>query len=179
VKVHLVTGCLSNIVTAADILEMNAGDAPQLPGLIDATAEGFRIERVCADKAYPSNDNFEAVARHGGTLYAAFKTNTTGKTGGLFGKAFHYFQFNRDEFLSRYHLRSNVESSFSGIKRVMGDSVRSKTDVAMRNEVYCKVIAWNLTCLVHAIYEMGVVPLFWQDDEPDAPQDVIRFPSRA
>ena len=38
----------------------------------------------------------------------------------------------------------------------MGDSVRSKTDTAMRNEVDAKLVAWNLTCLVHAIYELGV-----------------------
>lgn len=103
----------------------SGGGFPRVPGLIDTTAEGFRIERVCADKAYPSNDNFEAVAKHGGTLYAAFKNGTTGAVGGLCAKMFHYFQFNRDEFLSRYHMRSNVESTISGIKRVMGDSVRS------------------------------------------------------
>jgi hypothetical protein len=52
------------------------------------------------------------------------------------------------------------------------------TNVAMRNEVYSKLIAWNLTCLVHAIYELGVVPIFWQDaEEVDAPRDVIRFPT--
>ena len=180
VKVHLVTGCLTNCVTAADILDMNANDCPQLPGLIDTTAEGFKIGNVCADKAYPSNDNFAAVAKHGGTLYAAFKENTTGGVGGLFAKAFHFFQFNKDEFLRRYHQRSNVESTFSGIKRVMGDSVRSKTDAAMVNEVYCKLIAWNLTCLVHAIYEMGVTPVFWQDPEGvDGPRDVLKFPTRA
>jgi hypothetical protein len=126
--------------------------------------------------AYPSEANFQAVARHGGKLYAAFKSSTTGEAGGLFAKAFHYFQFNRDEFLTHYHKRSNVESTFAGVKRLMGDSVRSKTDAAMRNEVYCKLIAWNLTCLVHAIYELGVVPVFWQDEPEDEPRDVIRFP---
>jgi hypothetical protein len=71
-----------------------------------------------------------------------------------------------------------VESTFSAIKRLTRDSVRSKTDVAMRNEVYCKLIAWNLTCLVHAIYELGISPVFWQD-ELDAPQNVLKFPDIA
>ena len=180
VKLHLVTGCLSNVVTAADILDMNANDSPQLPGLIDATAEGFKIGTVHADKAYCVKANFEAVDKHGAVLYTPFKSSATGAAGGLYAKAFHYFQLHREEFLSKYHARSNVESTVSGFKRVMGDSVRSKTDTAMKNETYCKVIAWNLTCLVHAIYEMGVVPMFWQDaEERDAPRDVLKFPTRA
>jgi hypothetical protein len=179
-KVHLCTACLSNVVTAADILDQHANDSPQLPGLIDATAEGFKIGTVCADKAYPASTNFEAVAKHGGTLFAAFKPNTTGSVGGLFAKMFHFFQFNREEYLRKYHARSNVESTFSGIKRVLGDTIRSKTDVAMKNEVYAKLVAWNLTCLVHAIYEMGVAPVFWQPPEPpNQPRDIIRFPTRA
>lgn len=73
-----------------------------------------------------------------------------------------------------------MESTFSGIKRVMGDSVRSKTDTAMKNEVYCELIAWNLTCLVHPIYELGIVPVFWQtQEEAESPRDIIRFPTSA
>jgi len=48
---------------------------------------------------------------------------------------FHFFQFKRDEFLAHYHRRSNVESTVMMIKSKFGDSVRSKTDVAARNEV--------------------------------------------
>ena len=48
---------------------------------------------------------------------------------------FHYFLFRRDDFLKHYHQRSNVESTFSMIKRKFGDSVRSKGDTAMKNEV--------------------------------------------
>ena len=59
---------------------------------------------------------------------------------------FHYFKFNRDEFLNHYHKRSNVESTFSMIKAKFGDFVRRKTDVAMTNEVLCKVLCHNLCC---------------------------------
>ena len=54
---------------------------------------------------------------------------------------FHYFQYRRDEFLAHYHKRSNVESVFSMIKAKFRDHVRSKTDVAMVNEVLCKIIS--------------------------------------
>jgi hypothetical protein len=48
--------------------------------------------------------------------------------------------------MAHYHKRSNVESTFSAIKRKFGDSVMSKTDAAMANEVLCKVLCHNLTC---------------------------------
>ena len=81
--------------------------------------------------------------------------------GGLFAKAFHYFSLNREAFLARYHQRSNVESTFSMIKAKFGDAVRSKTDVAMKNEVLCKILCHNICCLISAIYELGLSPVFW------------------
>ena len=45
------------------------------------------------------------------------------------------------DYMKCYHVRSNVESTFSAIKRKFGDSVMSKTDVAMVNVVMCKILA--------------------------------------
>jgi len=103
----------------------------------------------------------------------AFKSNTTGGIGGLFQKMFHYFQFQRDEYLQHYHKRSNVESTFSAVKRKFGDSVRSKTDVAMVNEVLCKLLCHNLTCLIQEQETLGIVPIFWKDEEPEGVRDVL------
>jgi len=74
---------------------------------------------------------------------------------------FHYFYLNRDEFLGRYHQRSNVESTFSMVKAKFGDSVRSKLDVAMKNEVLCKCLCHNICCLIQATYELDLEPVFW------------------
>ena len=46
------------------------------------------------------------------------------------------------------------------IKRKFGDSVRSKTDVAMRNEVLCKILCHNICCLISAMFELGITPSF-------------------
>src|SRR4051794_12898624 len=64
--------------------------------------------------------------------------------GGLWAKMFGYSMLHRDEFMTRYHQRSNVESTFSMIKRKFGDSVRSKGELAMRNEVLAKLVCHNL-----------------------------------
>ena len=66
--------------------------------------------------------------------------------------------------MARYHKRSNVESTFSAIKRKFGPYVVSKNPTAMVNEVYCKVINHNLTCLIQEQEALGIVPVFWKDE---------------
>jgi hypothetical protein len=133
VKVHIACGVKTNVVTAVRILDKDAGDSPQFAPLVKETSRTFTIGEISADKAYASLENFEAVADCGGQAFIAFKKNATGGVGGLFEKMFHYFQFKQDEYMAHYHKRSNIESTFSAIKRLFGDSVRSKNDVAMVN----------------------------------------------
>lgn len=168
VKCHLGCGVKTNVVTAVRILDKGSGDSPQLASLVKETAAGFAIAEVSADKAYASYDNFETVAGCGGQFFPAFKANTTAGKGGLFEKAFHYFNFKRDEYLTHYHKRSNVESTFSMIKRKFGGEVRSKTDTAMVNEVYAKLVAHNICVLIQETYELGIAPVFWSEPAPVA-----------
>ncbi|HEV7224883.1 MAG TPA: hypothetical protein VGN42_19390 [Pirellulales bacterium] len=58
-----------------------------------------------------------------------------------------------------------MESTFSAIKRKFGDSVMSKTDVARVNEVLCKLLCHNLTCLIQEQETLGIAPIFWKDEE--------------
>jgi len=70
------------------------------------------------------------------------------------------FSLQRDEFLAHYHQRSNVETTFSAVKRLFGGAVRAKLPVAQRNEVLLKCLVDNATCLVHAMYELGIETAF-------------------
>jgi hypothetical protein len=47
------------------------------------------------------------------------------------------------------------------MKRKFGDSLRSKTDVAMVNETLCKILCHNLVVLIHEMCELGIDPVFW------------------
>jgi transposase len=67
------------------------------------------------------------------------------------------------EYLKHYHKRSNVESTFSMIKAKFRDHVRSKTDVAMKNEVLCKIICHNIFCLIQESHELGIDTSFWSE----------------
>lgn len=109
VKVHLMTGTKTNIVTAVEIGDRNAGDCPQFKPLIEATARNFTIKEVPADKAYLSSENLELVESLGGTAFIPFKSNSIpGEAGSLWEGMYHYFNFRREEFLAHYHKRSNV-----------------------------------------------------------------------
>lgn len=166
VKCHLACGVNTHVVTAVRVLDKDSNDCPQFAPLVKETAEGFTVEEVSADKAYASVENFETVAACGGTGFIAFKSNHTGNAGGIFQKMFHYFQYRREEFLQHYHRRSNVESVFSMVKRKFGDAVRSRTDVAMENEVLCKILCHNVCVLIQEQHELGIEAEFWKE-QPD------------
>ncbi|MGH9718357.1 MAG: transposase [Candidatus Acidiferrales bacterium] len=132
--------------------------------MVDSTAKNFEISEVSADKGYGSRKNAEAIANVGATPFIAFKSNSSGECGGeTWSKMFHYFQFRRTEFMKHYHKRSNVESTFSMMKRKFGDSLRSNTDVAMVNETLCKILCHNLGVLIHETHELGIDPVFWSN----------------
>ena len=163
VKVHLMCGVKTNIVTAVEIHERDASDTKILPSLVGTTAENFDVAEVSADKGYSSVNNTKVIVSHGAIPFIAFKNSATGSRGGLWQKMYHFFQFNRAEFMAHYHQRSNVESTISMIKAKFRDHVRSKTDTAMKNEVLCKVLCHNICCLIHAMYELGINPAFSTD----------------
>jgi hypothetical protein len=77
-----------------------------------------------------------------------------------------YSLYNREEFLTHYHKRSNVETAFSMIKAKFGDAVRSKSDIGQLNEVLCKVLCHNLCVIIQAIHELGIEPRF--DTKPSS-----------
>lgn len=156
IKTHICCGVKTNIVTAVRIFDKDSGDSPEFAPLVRETAKTFAIGEVSADKAYASVENFETVADCGGQAFIAFKSTHTGAAGGTFGKMFHFFQYKKEEYMARYHLRSNVESTFSMVKRKFGDSVRSRTDAAMVNEVLCKFLCHNLSVLIHEECELGI-----------------------
>lgn len=169
IKAHLMIGVKTNVVTSIEVTRADSGDSPHLPPLLETTAKRFQVKELSADKAYSSYNNLEVVAKTGAVPYIPFTSRTTGKGPELWRKMWHFYQFNRSEFLASYHKRSNVETTFSMIKAKFGASVRAKTPVAQMNEVLCKVLCHNLCVLIGSIYELGIAPTFWA--EPPVAQE--------
>jgi hypothetical protein len=94
---------------------------------------------------------------------------TPAPTAPAWDRMYHLFALQRDTFLAHYHVRSNVETTFSMIKRKFGESLKSKSYEGQVNEVLCKVICHNLCCLVSAVHELGLeMPQFEQVSLPVA-----------
>src|SRR5207249_10397682 len=136
--------------TAVEIYGREANDSPILKSLVEKTAEHFAVKEVPADKGYLSKENLAFVESLGAAPYIPFKVNS-GKNGdSIWDRLFHYYSFNREDFLKHYHQRSNAESTFSMVKAKFRDHVRSKTQTAMKNEVLCKFLCHNLCCLIQS-----------------------------
>lgn len=161
IKVHAMIGTKTNVITSAIVTDSGTGDSPMLAPLVTETAEHFNVQRVSADKAYGSTFNFNLMESFGAQPLVPFKSNAIGTSASAtWNRLFHYFQFQRDEFLARYHKRSNIEATFSAIKRKFGDTIRSKSPVAQRNEALLKVLCHNLVCLIHEMHETGADVVF-------------------
>lgn len=162
IKAHLCSGVKTNIVAAVSITGENGADSPEFGPLVRKTATGFTIDEVSADMAYSSRDNLQAVENVGGNAYIPFRKNAIGKArrSAIWKKMFHYFQLNREEFLTHYHKRSNIEATNAAIKRTFGETLKSKNPTAQVNELLAKIVAYNLTVVIHEMYENGIEPNF-------------------
>lgn len=161
-KLHAVIGTKTNVIAVASVTDRDSHDSPQFAPLIEAASQTFDMRKIAADKAYLSRANVDLVDYVGADplipmkstarLHAKYSAPTTA----AWAKLFHLYSYRRDEFLAHYHVRSNAESTFSSMKRVFGDTLRSKTRVAQINELLLKVIVHNIVCLIHSMFELGV-----------------------
>lgn len=163
IKVHLMCGTKTNVVTDVQITEGNASDYPQLKLLVDNTAEVFQINEISCDKAYSGRSNLQLVADHGGTPYIPFKKNARAIKRGcrIWREMFHHFQYRRDEFMKHYHKRSNSETVFHMIKTKFRDNVKSKDRIAQINELLLKVLCHNICVVIQEMHELGIEPRFY------------------
>ena len=160
IKCHAMVGTNTNVITSVEVTQSAANDRPQLPALVAATARRFDVAEVSADKAYLARTNLDAIEAVGAVPYIPFKSNSKGDGPAAWRRMWHQFSYQRETFLAHYHARSNVETTFSAVKRLFGGAVRAKLPVAQRNEVLLKCLVYNCTVLVRAMYELGIEPTF-------------------
>jgi hypothetical protein len=173
VKAHVVVGVQTHGVLEVRVTDEHGADYNQFAPIIRNLVErDFPLKEVCADKAYSGRSNYALAEELGFNLYAPFKSMDTGRssnrghsakngrgaTSRLWKKMFHLFQLHRDEWEPKYHPRSNVEATFSAIKRKMGEPLLSKNPTARLNELLAKLLAYNIGVIVHEIFEHGIDP---------------------
>jgi transposase len=159
VKAHIMCGVKTNIITAVEVSHGHASDHSYFASLVEATSANFVMQEVSADKAYSSGKNLKLVVSKAAMPYIPFKSNATPSSkygGSIWKRMFHLYNYNEAEFKSHYHKRSNVEATFSMIKRKFGERLRARTWNAQVNEVLCKILCHNICCCIHSMYELGV-----------------------
>src|SRR5258708_29633699 len=99
VKVHLMCGVKTNVVTAVEINDRFAGDSPQFEGLVKTTGQNFTMAQISADKAYLSKDNLQTVIDHNAMPYIPFKANSApakGSKNTLCRRMYAYYTYNQE-----------------------------------------------------------------------------------
>lgn len=165
-KLHVMVGVGSNIITCAEPSEGSANDRTYLSRLVEGTARYFDISEVSADAGYLSGENMRTVLLAGGIPYIAFYKNCAldadYKT--TFWKDMLYLYMTRHpRFMDRYYLRNNVEASFASMKAKFGGRLRSKSTAGQFNEALCKALCHNICVLIHSMHETKIDPTSWAD----------------
>jgi hypothetical protein len=74
------------------------------------------------------------------------------------------------KFIRSKETSGNLQSA---AVRKFGDSVMSKSDTAMTNEVLCKILCHNLTCLIQEQETLGISPVFWKDEAGSIEPEIL------
>ena len=158
VKAHVMCGVRTNVICSIQVTAGTVSDFNMFPTLVDSTAKRFNMKEVSADKGYSSRKCMEAVSKHGAVPYIAFRKHSRGLAQGsqIWRTMYVYFRDHKDEFMAHYHLRSNVESTFSMMKRKQGTYLRSKKGIAQINEILCKALVHNICVLIQEMFESGI-----------------------
>ena len=108
------------------------------------------IRNVYADSGYLSVNNCWVIVMKGGTPFIRPKKTTTGKSRqeNPFTEMIRRYNENKEEWLKKYHQRSNIEAAFSSLKRRLGGFVTSIKRHIQQIEIALKIIVYNLMILV-------------------------------
>jgi transposase len=165
-KLHLMCGTKTNIVTSVEVSDGYSHDYHHFKPLVDHAAKsGFNLKEISADKGYIGADNLMTTLRHGAIPYIPFKSNAVAHSGWeaksqLWTRMYYFYNLHREEFLTHYHKRSNVETTFHMIKSKFGQRLRSKSMTAQINEALCKVLCHNLCVVIQSMHELNITPEF-------------------
>jgi hypothetical protein len=76
-KLHLICGVKTNIVTSVEVSDGYAHDYPFFKPLVEQTAKiGFKMKEISADKGYLGATNMLASLQKGAIPYIPFKSNS-------------------------------------------------------------------------------------------------------
>ena len=159
-KLVCAVGQRYGVVSAFRVLDsMHGHESPYLRPLVEEVSEKHGgLGLVCADSAYISRDNCQAIADLGGVPRLYPKKNTS--LNSLGRKAYQdmllSFIHDPQAWLEEYHHRYIAESTFSSLKRRCLVPLRREIGSRRKQEVLARIIIYNLIRLSYATWTKGL-----------------------
>lgn len=170
-KASIIVGRISHAVFSLDLTDthgIGTGDPSRFEKTVEKALKYLRDEDtvITADKAYGVYHVYDYMEDVGYRFVCEFKSNATGRTDcHAMNKAYHYRYAHPEIFREFYNGRNNVESVFSTIKAKVGEQIFAENEIAIKNEMYCKMIAYNLLVLIRLYYMCGIQIEFKDKDK--------------
>ncbi|MFH1590904.1 MAG: transposase [archaeon] len=157
-KAHAVVGTKTNVVLAVDVTEKNVSDISMVKTVVGDKTKYFDMENFVADKAYLSREVLGFLHRLGLNPYIPFKVNSRSHSHGepMWNRLYRFFTDHQEEFMRKYHKRSNVETTFHMVKQRFGDHCLTKNFTANVNEIKTKFLCHNLCVLIQESFENNI-----------------------
>ena len=154
-KGHISIGTRTHIICACEVTFGFASDVKQAPELVKRTLANFDVKEFSMDKAYSSKRMLQLIESLGAMPMIPFKkgTNPNEKSPKVWTRMYNYFEKHQNDFMQKYHRRSNVETIFSMVKLRLGEFLKCKNFESQRNELLMKFICHNICCLIQEIFE--------------------------
>ena len=166
-KLHIMAGVSTHGIATAKVTTASEQDSPQLVELLTRTRKGNDVRELSADKGYSKISHHALLEELGIAAFIRFKDDAVIHADpDAWSRNLAEFLLRRNQWLPRYHRRSNVETVFSMLKGKFGASIRAKRPRSQINEVLVKCLAHNLCCYVKAIFMSGLAPTVWTDAKP-------------
>lgn len=162
-KAVVVIGNDFKMLASAEIAGAHDNESPFLISLLKEAAKNYSIDIFAADAAYLSRENCDAIASHGGIPRIHPKKNSVIKQRGskAWGKMIREFARNFQKWLREYHIRSNVESGNSVLKRLFTRPLLKRLINRRKLEGFSRLCVYNIRRLNYIHYQHKDISIPW------------------
>jgi len=135
------------LITAVRIRRKKRNENVDVSYLMEKSAKQLKISNFLADKAYDSEKNHELAEKYNARFIAPLRKNGDIPVRRTFGV--HRKQLRRNFPKEIYRNRVKIEGVFSAIKRKYGELIYSRKFVSEKNELLCRVLAYDTEKIVN------------------------------
>jgi transposase len=149
IKIHLAVNIKTKEIVSLEVTDERVTDNKTFPSLINKAEKTGKIEKVLADSAYDDRANFNLLKAKGIESGIKIKRSAIEKSRGSYYRAdcveeFIDLGYKRWAEKHMYGYRWMAETTFSSVKRIMGECVRATKIPNMFQEVALKFTFYNM-----------------------------------